>query len=433
MRLMARSGRLLFKMGRILIDDLNSELRVKLKQSFGLLKVSHIQRSGRNIRIFLSFRGNTFWVELSAHDNNFPCFARTPSFNIRYSQMTVRDSMFIEPSLLMMVKHIESYDNGNLGNCFKSFKSGPQEETQKYGASPTGVEKILESLPSCSVPLARAFRHAVHDGMSRGDLKAESIEPSLALGEKSFRALVNVSSGSHGLAGFNRTACRFVNELGLGSSAFKKIVLKWLGAPDRDLYFGVNCGENFARGKAYFATARFGQGRITEQRTRRSFSALLSDIAAPVNLKRAACGRDRWELQALGMDINQGRIEFYKLYWHVGLKDAKRQLGNTNMLLPFLSKEGLNLNDLSPMTVCRRFNRAGFFIDSYVSVKIGRSGRSAKSLNEIVEKYSRAQGFNADAAWFGNIGSRQAPIYPWIISEFVGRKQAPHIYFLAAA
>jgi hypothetical protein len=285
------------------------------------------------------------------------------------------------------------------------------------------VERLLADLPESAGALAVAFRRAVSDGMRRGRLRPELVEPSFCLGQPSFRALVNVATNRRDDRAFSE-AIRFGDSLGLGGLWWKAATVDWLSREERDLHFGVACGPSETRQKIYFLLSG---ATGPEFHSPASFVTLLRQFRAPEAVVAMARSESDRRLVAACTDFGNGDVVGYKLYWHVAVSVA-HPLFASGLLWRFLESE-VDLNRISPLTLCRRYDASGKFENESLYARLSKHERSTNALTAMGIRYARACGAEAEARW---IEQRSDSIRCFIVSETADDAGGRHVYFLAA-
>lgn len=225
---------------------------------------------------------------------------------------------------------------------------------------------VLAALPRADAPIPQALRAALHARVLAGNLRADVIEPSVALGRESFRLIVN--PGPRPRNGGDRVG-RTLDLMGCFSLAdpLGDVAARWLGDTAHELFLGVAVEDEQARFKVYLRTSRSDDAAL---------AAAWDDLAG---FRPAPIGH------MLAIDVADGAPVAYKQYGTVPHGEAESIHGG-GTLLPGLGGWLGDAED-ARFYLCRRFAPGGALRDESLHVQLGASASPTADLS-----YCRAVG-----------------------------------------
>jgi hypothetical protein len=283
----------------------------------------------------------------------------------------------------------------------------PPPPSPDPAAAAKTLRRFLAHFPQAGDGALAPVLEGLSEEVGRGALPAHLVEPSVTLGARELRLIVNAGPRGWPAHERERLARSLLRAFGLDLASPWDTALAWLAFPDCELFLGVAYGSGRLRGKVYLA----------------AHHSPSVDWAAFVRPLGGADAVSAERMHMLGIDFFEERAQGFKCYSRLDFDVARREL-SSGRLLPLLEAAGIPPR---AVTRCHRLDPGGGHIDTSLHVHV-----SGPATADLALRYAQAAGDPAAVRLLHTLYAG-TPVEVRVLSETLGRDDGRHIYLALAS
>jgi MoaA/NifB/PqqE/SkfB family radical SAM enzyme len=334
---------------------------------------ARVKASADRVRVELARNGHQIAIDLSARDDQKPCFARSASLNLVYAKVSPEVLEAARPMLAELAARVRAADRGGAWGALSrelgaapgvATATSPPRERPEAPADGAALAAVIEALPRGEhpgfdggdphAPGLQRFASRVFEAIGRGALRPDVVEPSIALDEPGLRFHVNTTAGGATCEQRERLTLDLIEAAGVSSPAFAPLVRGWLSKASHEVFVGVATAQRATRAKVYLRAQV--DSRAALDAVVAGLGGVVPDDDAPIHM--------------LCVDFDGSAPMAFKRYAAIDRHAAEREYGQ-GRLWSLLASRGASGRE-APLYRCRRFDPAGRLVNESLHVQAER-------------------------------------------------------------